>query len=204
MTDNHVFGADVVRIICDRLASKSADIHLMMETKYSFEEWLNWEAYLACRLHQSSYPFCEVTAKPSYRVANGLDEVSEPNRMLGDLLVGASYDKDDHRWLFAEFALLHDGNSIGGKWLEKIRSDVEKLKQLGWERSAAVLFVVVASRVNVQTDWGRYLTDFAVWNQPVLTKPSELALPNGGSLVIRAFDIKCDPNDTMTWKAPNG
>jgi len=28
----------------------------MVETTSSFEEWLNWEAFLACKHRQASYP----------------------------------------------------------------------------------------------------------------------------------------------------
>ena len=30
-----------------------------------------------------------------------------PGRKQGDLRVGGSYDADDHRWVLAEFALIH-------------------------------------------------------------------------------------------------
>jgi hypothetical protein len=123
---------------------------------------------------------------------------SGPDRKQGDLRVGASDDADDHRWVFAEFALLHDGNRTGDKWRRKIKGDTAKLKRLGWRRSASLLVVVAASKGDVLTEWADYLAQFEVWNQPALTDPFIIALPGGGSVVVKAFDIKRDPADTLT------
>ena len=95
------------RIVCARLEAKAADLRLMVETTSSFEEWLNWEAFLACKLREASYPFCEVAAKPSYSSEGVADDGGGLDRKQGDLRVGGSYDADDHRWVFAEFALIH-------------------------------------------------------------------------------------------------
>jgi hypothetical protein len=37
-----------------------------------------------------------------------------------------------------------------------------------------------------------------VWNQPALADPFVIALPGGGTVVLKAFDIKRDPGDTLT------
>lgn len=200
MGDTTAFAVDVFRTVCDRLAGKAADLRAMVETTSSFEEWLNWEAFLACKLRQASYPFCEVAAKPTY-ASEGADDGGDPDRSIGDLRVGGSGQEGDHRWVFAEFALLHDGNRVGGKWLRKIEADADKLLRLGWKRSASLLIVVAASRDDVTTGWAEYLAGFAVWNRPALTDPFVIALPGGGTVVLKAFDIKQDPANTLTTVA---
>lgn len=198
MGDSYTFAVDVFRAVCDRLRAKAADLRLMVETTSSFEEWLNWEAFLACKALQEGYPFCEVAAKPTYASEGVAGDAGDPDRGQGDLRVGYSYADGDHCWVFAEFALLHDGNRAGGKWLRKIEADADKLRRLGWKRSAALLVVVAASRGDVTADWADYLTGCTVWNQPALTDPVVIPLPGGGSVVVKAFDVKRDPADTLT------
>ncbi len=198
MGDSYTFAVDVFRTVCDRLAPKSADLRLMVETTSSFEEWLNWEAFLACKFRQETYPFCEVAAKPTYASEGVADDGGDSDRGHGGLRVGGPDEGANHCWVFAEFALLHDGNRAGGEWLRKIEADADKLKQLGWKRSAALLVVLVASRGDVQTEWADFLSGCAIWNQPALTEPVVITLPGGGSVVAKAFDIKHDPADTLT------
>ncbi len=197
MGDSYTFAVDVFRTVCGRLEAKASDLRLLVETTSSFEEWLNWEAYLACKLREASYPFCEVAAKPSY-ASEGVADDGDPDRGLGDLRVGGPNEGADHCWVFAEFALLHDGNRSGGDWLRKIEADADKLKRLGWKKSASLLVVVAASRGDVMTEWADALAGCAVWNQPALTDPCVISLPGGGSVVIKAFDTKCDPTHTLT------
>jgi hypothetical protein len=66
MADSCTFAVDVFHTICNRLSAKAVDLRLMVETTSSFEEWLIWETFLACKLRQESYPFCEVAARPTY------------------------------------------------------------------------------------------------------------------------------------------
>lgn len=198
MSNTHTFAVDVLQTVCDRLASKADELRMLIETTSSFEEWLNWEAFLGCKSRQAEYPFCEVTAKPTYASEDMVDENDRPDRNLGDLRVGGPDDGADHCWVFTEIALLHDGNRLGGKWLRKIEEDADKLRRLGWIRSAALLVVVVASRGDVNTEWADFLAGFAAWNAPALTDPFVIRLPGGGSVVVKAFDIKQNPADTLT------
>jgi hypothetical protein len=102
--------------------------------------------------------------------------------------------------VFAEFALLHDGDRTGEEWRRKIETDADKLGRLGWKKSAALLVVVVvaAGRGDVLTERAGDLAGRAVWNQPALTDPFVIALPGGGTVILKAFDIKRDPVDTLT------
>ncbi len=198
MSDSYTFAVDVFRTVCDRLEARATDLRLLVGTASSFEEWLNWEAFLACKLREASYPFCEVTANPTYASEGVPDAGSDPDQDRGDLRVGGPDDGADHCWLFAEFALLHDGNRTGGEWLQKIRASTDSLKRLGWKKPASLLVVVAASRGDVVTECADALAGCAVGNQPPLTDPFVFALPGGGSVVVKAFDIKRDPGHTLT------
>jgi hypothetical protein len=198
MGDSYTFAVDVLRAVCDRLAAKAADLRLMVEAGSSFEEWLAWEAFLACKLRQASYPFCEVAAKPTYASEGVADEGGNPDRNLGDLRVGGPDDGADHCWVIAEVALLHDGDRAGGKWLRRLEADADKLRRLGWKKSASLLVVVAVSRGDVMADWADYLAGCTVWNQPALTDPVVIPLSGGGTVVVKAFDVKQDPAHTLT------
>jgi hypothetical protein len=197
--DSHQFSVDVFRTVCDRLAENAAVLGLLAESGASFEGWLNREAFLACKLREATYPFCEVTAEPGY-ASEGVPDEGDPNRNFGDLRVGGPNDGADHCWVFAEFALLHGGNRAAGEWRRKIEGDAEKLKRLGWKKSASLLVVVVARRGDVPTNAVDDLAGCAVWTQPALTDPFTIALPDGGSVLVNAFNIKRDPAHTLAEK----
>lgn len=199
MPDSLAFAVDVFRTICDRLRSKAADLRLLIESGYSFEEWLNWEAYLACKLRQEHFPFCEVSPKPTYASEGVATEAGDPDRNLGDLRVGGPNDGADHCWLFAEIVLLHDDTSM--KWLAKIESDIGKLKRLGWKRSAALLIVVQASRGEGLPGWAEDLENGPLRDRTALTDPFVIPLPGGGKVVVNAYDIKTNRADALTLTA---
>ena len=197
VSDSYAFAVDVFRTVCERLASKAVDLRLMVETTSSFEEWLNWEAFLACKHREVSYPFCEVASKPTYASEGVADDGGGPDRGVGDLRVGGPNEGADHCWVFAAFALLHDGNRTGGEWLRKIEANADKLRRLGWKKSSSLLVVVAASRGDVTTEGTNDLAGSAVWNRAALTDPCVISLPGGGTVVLKAFDIKRDPADTL-------
>ncbi len=192
MPDSLAFSVDVFRTVCDRLLSKAADLQLLVESGDSFEEWLNWEAFLACKFRQEHYPFCEVSPKPTYASEGVATEAGDPDRNLGDLRVGGPNDGADHCWLFAEIVLLHDDSS--SEWLKKIEANLEKLKRLGWKKSAALLIVVDARRAEG-------LANGPLQDRTALTDPFVIPLPGGGKFVVNAFDIKTNRADTLTLTA---
>lgn len=197
MPDSLTFAVDVFHIVCDRLRSAAADLRLLVEGSSSFEEWLNWEAYLACKVRQEGYPFCEVTAKPTYASEGVATEAGDPDRTLGDLRVGGPNDGADHCWLFAEIVLADAGESADRNWMNRAEAATGRLKQLGWKKSAALLIVVMVSRTN---DRPVGVADAVneVWNRPALTDPCVIPLPGGGSVVVKAFDIKQHPADVLS------
>lgn len=198
MADSYQFTVDVFHTVCERLAAKGTDLRLLVAADESFEEWLAWEAFLACKLRQEGYPFCEVAARPTYASEGVAVEGDDPDQDRGELRVGGPNDGADHCWVFAEVVLLQDGNRGGGEWLRRVEADADKLKRLGWKKSASLLIVVAASWGDVLTEWADDLASCAVWNGPALTDPCVIALPGGGTVVLKAFDIKRDPTHTLT------
>lgn len=195
MTDAHRFAVDVLRIISDRFQEQAADLGRMAASGAAFDGWLNGEAFLACKLQQSGYPFCDVTLKPPYGGENGegvMDANGNPCLKRGDLRVGATDEKGDHRWVFAEFVLLHGGDRDGDDWPQRIEQVVSRLKRLGWVNSISLLILVLVSQSEVLKEWGERLQRSGIWSRPALTQPFTLSLPGGGTLVVKAFDVKQD------------
>lgn len=183
MADSYSFAVDVFRCIGERLSTKATELELLAGTS-AFEGWLAGEAFLACKQRQGSYPFCEVEAKPTY-ASEGVTGVGDPDRDAGDLRVGGPDDGANHCWLFAEFM------EIRGGWRPKVAATTDRLKRLGWKKSAALLIAVAASRDGDPPDG-------EVWDRPTLTAPVVIPLPGGGAVILTAFDIKRDPTDTLT------
>jgi hypothetical protein len=194
MSDSHRFAVDVLDLVCHRFEAEAGELRLLAEGGSALQPWLVGEAYLACKARQSTYPFCEVTVKPPYGGTNGenvRDEDDNPLLKRGDLRVGATLEQGDHRWVFAEFAVLHDGIRDLEQWRRKVEKSVSRLKRLHWVNSIALLVIVVVNGA----DRSRDLDEFDVWNRPPLTEPFACPLPDGGSLVIKAFDIKQNESD---------
>lgn len=194
--DTYAFASHVCRLIGERLRTKSQDIRLLVEADTSFKEWLAWEAYLACKADEAAYPFCEVTAKPTYGSEKLLDADGKPDQTEGDLRVGGTYDADDHRWIFIEFVVLREGNCSAGVWRRAVEEAEVRLKRLGWKRSASVLIILANSRGDILSECSDNLASLTIWSQPTLGEHT-FALPGGGLVVIKAFDVKQDPTHTL-------
>lgn len=111
--------------------------------------------------------FAEVEFRPTY----ASEGVATDDR--GGLRVGGIGPPGHHLWLFAEVVAL-----VGDHRPEDAAA---RLLRLGWKRSASLLIVVGDGDVG--------LTPLA----PVV----RVALPGGGDVVVRAFDVKRDPADTL-------
>lgn len=196
MPDSLTFAVDVFRTVGDRLRSKAADLRLLVQDGSSFDEWLVWEAYLACKLRQENCPYCEVTAKPTYASEGVATVTGDPDGTVGDLRVGGPNDGADHCWLFAEVVLAGDGHNDDRGWVKRAEAATGRLKRLGWKKSAALLIVVAVRTGDVLAGVADGANE--VWNRPALTDPCVIPLPGGGSVVVTAFDVKQNPDDTLT------
>src|SRR5437773_1858974 len=95
---------EVFDLIVARLAGKASEITWFVETGYSFEEWLNFEAYAACRAAAR----WNVNPRPAYASL-----AVEHCREFADLLVA-----DAASSVVVEVGLVHDSTST--KWIEKL------------------------------------------------------------------------------------
>ena len=108
------FNSAVFDTIVQRFCEKAPEIAKFANTGYSFEEWLNWEAYAAC----VAKPGWSVAPRPAYAKLS-----QEPCRDFGDLLIS---EHEPSRQTLVEIALVHDWTN-GNKWREKIDWDTKKL-----------------------------------------------------------------------------
>ena len=145
-----------------------------------------------------------MAARPTYGSEGVTGAAGRPAADRGSLRVGGSGEPGDHRWLFAEVVLLLDGDGRLGDWRARTEAAAARLLRLGWKRSAAVLIVVAAGRGDVAADWADDLAGLPAWHRPALADPVVLGLPGGGSVAVRAADVKRDPAHTLTSAAGPG
>lgn len=197
MGDTQPLAADVFRIVCGRLAERAADLRHLVEAGAPFDGWIEGEAFLACRGRQADCPFGEVAARPTYGSEGVTGSDGRPSAERGGVLVGGVGEPGHHLWVFAEFVLLLDGDRRLEDWRARAEAATARLLRLGWKRSASILVVVAAGRGDVAADWAGDLDGLPAWHRPPLADPFRLALPGGGSAVVRAFDVKRDPADIL-------
>lgn len=177
---------EVFDAIGRRLAARASDLFVLTSSTGSFEDWVNWEAYIACKRNPDWY----CIAKPTYRDFDVTD--GQYASALGDLAVNRM-EPHGERWVFAEFALMHDGNQ-NTKWREKIAADVEKLRSIPFVNDVRLLIVIASSHRDIGHDhgWGRHLDAIPVWNQQTPWHGS-FPLDPSGTFVLKAFEIQDRP-----------
>lgn len=172
--------------IVQRLQSRREDLFTLTGCTGSFEEWLNWEAYIACK----AVPEWCCIAKPKYGGTDGFD-VTHPEykNCLGDIAVKRNEPGGGERWVFAEMALLHDGNR-NGKWRDKIACDIEKLRSVPFVNDIRLMVVIASSHrvITSDTAWETYLRGVQIWGSPTPFCQTVQLQPHG-SLVARAFQV---------------
>jgi hypothetical protein len=164
--------ADVFERIVGRWRARADDIACFANARYSFEEWLNWEAYAAC----CPEPAWKVSPKPSYKKMGAAD-----CKDFGDLLVAASDDR-----VLVEICLVHDGT--GDKWLDKLAWDVQKLARPLDAGIVALHVVVLVSGVDIGASegWQKWLRKVECWGRDTEFK-AVVPLPPTGQMVVRAW-----------------
>ena len=130
-TDSALWAA--IRSIAKQWQSRQEDIRSFAETKYSFEEWLNWEAFCACKSQH-----LKVTPKPTY----------PRSQKQADLRI----ELDGKKFIWIEIALVHDG-TIKRKWLEKLKHDQQKLRRIKPQQDHLIQLIVVACRNEANLTW---------------------------------------------------
>lgn len=163
--------AKVFHAVAGRYQGRADDLARFTATRYSFEEWLNWEAFAAC----CQFSEWQVQPKPSY-CALGVGGCKDH----GDLLVVADGQK-----VLVEIGLAHDGT--GHKWRAKFDWDARKLaRPLAEVVPLHVIVLVSESDIEASGIWQRWLTKVPCWHRPS-TLAASASLPPSGAILIRGW-----------------
>lgn len=157
--------------ITNRFTTRADEIARFTASGYSFEEWLNWEAFSAC----ASIPNVKVAPKPPYSTL-GL----RCSQDKGDLLVVS-----DECCVLVEIGLVHDETS--SKWRLKLNLDADKLTRR-LERTSTLRIVVLASIGSITDSkaWANWLAKVSSWNEPG-GEMRIVRLPPNGQMAVRGW-----------------
>jgi len=164
-------------VIASRLEQKAQDIVLFTKAQYSFEEWINCEAFAACSAEQNWH----VDPRPSYKKILRLDKCND----LGDLLVT---NHETGQEVLVEIGLAHDTTT--DKWLSKLDADAAKLLRGSVDIVVALHVIVLVSSTPIRSDeiWQKWLARLDCWNRPGYREPrTPMRLPPTGEMIIRGW-----------------
>jgi hypothetical protein len=159
------------------MKSRNSDLRKIVLTGYSFEEWFNWEAYLACIDSK-----LQAEAKPSYS-RFGLSK----SQIKGDLYLEAPNDS-----ALLEFGTVHDWT--GDRQLEKLERDRQKLLEAKKDKTVPIELIqalVLASKVTDFVElpiWKDWLNKLSFWTMNP-DYHNEVKLLPEGKIIIMAWII---------------
>lgn len=168
--------AQVFGSIATRFDLRRNDIAKFASTSYSFEEWLNWEAFLACSEHVGW------TAFPKYQYKHaGIENCTS----FADLLVSC---QDMESSVLVEIKLAHDWTK--DDYLTKIDNDRVKLAR-EFKKGIIPLQIIVSVSVGKIESHPIWENWFA--RSSCLQRPTELnrivILPPSGEMIIRGWNV---------------
>lgn len=172
---------EVFDVIGQRYLSRADDIALCDETEYSFENWCQWEAIIACKRVNG----WKVRPKPRYGELGILDCDDE-----GDLLV-TDPNRDLH--VLVELGLVH--GATGNKWLSKLDKDTEKVGRKFRDNVVALQLILCTSIIHVIETaqvWQSWLAKLRCWSHKTdlcFAAP----LPPSGQMVLRGWEHSGSP-----------
>lgn len=160
--------------ICGAIASRCQDraehISMFVDTGYSFEEWLNWESFIACS--ESGW---KVSPRPSY-AALGVENCGD----YADLLVTEANER-----VLVEIGLVTKENR--NKWQFKLERDVNKLtRHDGSITPLQLILLVSTSRVDSCKNWQRWFGKVPCWSRLPAFEHSR-PLGSLGEMIFRAW-----------------
>jgi hypothetical protein len=120
----------VFKLLASEVLARSTDIQKMTRTGYSFEEWLNWNLYLACSSKWWPSP------RPSYRKKLAVTG----SKGLADLLISSP---EGTPRVVVEVAVIHDW--VQAKWRLKVKNDQQKLRQVHGSSIEKLQIVILAA-----------------------------------------------------------
>ena len=164
--------AEVFDRISDRFAGCAGDISRLVGAGWAFDEWLVWEAFLACVGHEG----WSVSPRPAYASLG----------RHGDADFGALLVKAGDQSVVVELGLVHDYS--GDVFVRKLEASAHKLDGPFSDGVWPLQLIVCASARDVRADptWQEWLGKLELWNREPRME-HYAALEHGGSLVVRAF-----------------
>ncbi|MNO85051.1 hypothetical protein D3C76_764110 [compost metagenome] len=146
---------DLAQILEDHFSPKARDITRFAGTGYSFEEWFNWEQFIAFTAREF-----ECNPKPGYK--RHFAEHASSSSQLGDLAIWA---KDGTSWL-VETSLVHAYTL--NKWKTKILEDRRKLQGAVGPKVRKVQLILLCSDVetDLQAKWAYWFEAMPFWAAP--------------------------------------
>ena len=168
---NGDLGTEVFGRIAQHWATLTDKIAAIVQTRYSFEEWLNWEALVAFL----NLPDWTVRPRPRYR---DKDRVEYGDLLATNLRAGTS--------VFIETKLIHDGT--GEKWYVAMDHDMTKLLRSTPEGMIPLQIVVVASKAGIEdsAEWQRLLGMRRSWARATRLS-TVVRLPPDGQMIVRGW-----------------
>ena len=167
---------EILATILEHHKQHLSQISQFTRTGYSFEEWLNWQAYWAC----SQKKGWKSSPKPEYNAVG-----FKTSKSQADLLVEITGQAK----AIIEFGLVHDWTQ--SHWRDKLEADRKKLKPPFAEGFLPVQVVYVTSRTDFRQldDWTRWLNKISFWNQPAILNAAT-PFPDGGIFLMKAWSLK--------------
>lgn len=171
-TKNEILCSQIFEAIADRLVERRLDVEQFVLSEKSFEEWINWEAYGACR--GKSW---EAEPKPKYAKLGAAD--------AGDLAADLSVTLGDTT-VVLEVKIAHDCS--GTKVLKGMNADWGKLHKLPDGKQGLQVIVVGSSKpIDNSKEWVDWLAKIE-WEEATEMKRT-IPFETGGELQIRAWAI---------------
>lgn len=176
MTDKQGLSEEAFSVFREHVQAHAEKILRLAKSGYSFEEWLNWEFYLACAERNR----WSVKPKPSYKDLGG------PKRLAADLRLDQS-----NSTLLVEVGHVHD--TTGNKWIKKLDGDTKKLHKKNRGQAIGMQVILVASKGEIvgNDTWRRWLDQVGIWGEKTHLEHSQ-TIHDKGSILLRGWTL---PND---------
>jgi len=165
---------EILEVIAACFQGNSDKISQFTQTGYSFEEWLNWEAYCVCIKRG-----WKTSPKPEYKAIQFKNSKNQ-----ADLLVEPAPDLK----VIIECGLIHDYTQ--SRWRDKLEKDHKKLEPPYGKGFVPIQMVCVASKRDFSQleDWTKWLNKISFWNQLTVFE-QKIPLQPTGIFMIKAWRI---------------
>jgi hypothetical protein len=168
---------EVFQVVCRRLSDRARELELFLESGHSFESWLHWEAYAACRLHGWM-----AQLRPAYASAGLMG-----SRDDADLL---ARDPASARRVLVELAVICDWTT--NRWIAPINLDTANLSRPLSPDVESLQLILAASPnsgIEVNRQWKGWLGMTSVWSRPTDLQHS-VRLGQDGEALLRGWVLR--------------